>query len=76
MKPDALALMKRQSLHELSKRVVTIPSSWSTVHVYNALVDDGMARLLKCDNPMMRSFEITDEGRKFYAANPNPPLFQ
>ena len=74
--PDGLALMKLQCLYELSKRVVTVPSSWKTSWVYDALVQDGTAKSVESGNPTMRRYEITKEGRVYYAANPNPPIFK
>ena len=74
--PDGLALMKLQCLYELSKRVVIIPSNWKTSLVYDALVQDGTAMRVESGNPTMRRYEITKDGREYYAANPNPPLFK
>lgn len=74
LSPDGLRLMKLQCLRELTLRVVSIPSNWSTAQVYDALVQDGTAKRLKSDNPMTSKFEITDAGCKFYAENPNPPF--
>lgn len=72
--PDAMALMKRQFLHELSKRDVTIPRLWRSVDVYEALVSDGTAKPILNVSQLMRGYTITAEGMKMLAEFTEPPL--
>jgi hypothetical protein len=59
---DWVRKMKRVCLTELSKRDVSIPASWSTVSVYDALVSDGTARPVINVAAWMKAYTITKEG--------------
>ncbi len=55
--------LERFALIALGKRIVTIPSTWKTVALYDALVTQGLAEPVVNVGPWARGYQITEAGR-------------